>query len=736
MSDKQLALKVVFSAVDVFSKKVGHVTEAARAASKALRDNQAGIKDLNKTVDRIDAFKKAGADAAITANVFAKNRREIDALKAAMDKVGVPTKKMSDEMQKLVRKSAELKDKHESLTRTEQDLHEKLKAAGVDMGKLTEERRRLASASADAANATKKLSDALDTENAKSKRMNAARAEWAKYKSTAGKTMAVGAGISAAGVAVGLPIGKSLKDFSSFETAMLGVARQMDGARDDNGKVTKTYWEMADSIKAISERLPGTAKDIAKIVEGGARMGIQGKDNLLTYAETTAIMANAFDLPVDQIGQDIGTISQLYKVPIKDIKQLGDTINWLDDQTLAKGADIIDVMKRIAGTADMVKMSYKEAAALGSTFLSSGATAEVAASASNAMMRELSIATMQSKRFQTGMKMLGLKSDDVQNGMSNNATGTIMMVLEKIKALKPEKQLEATTRLFGKEFGDDAAKLASNLDKYREALRLVNEEKAKGSMDRELSAWQDTLAASTENTRDTFENLSTDLGKFLKEEAVGALKWTMDMVKSIRDWSKENPVLSDSLMTTIKWLSIALLVIGGIVGTCGAVMLPLALLKASMLALGFEGAASMGLLSLAIKGIGLAIKATLIGALVTTLVTGAILVYENWDKVREFFNSMIDGFIGKINRLKENLRYLMPGIFGDIKDAPTRASTTATISSSPMLKQAAAGASYQLNFHTPAGTDTRDLAAQVGRELERIEAKKAARQRGALRDTE
>ncbi|MDA1379949.1 hypothetical protein PCI56_09095 [Plesiomonas shigelloides subsp. oncorhynchi] len=47
-------------------------------------------------------------------------------------------------------------------------------------------------------------------------------------------------------------------------------------------------------------------------------------------------------------------------------------------------------------------MDYKQAAALGSTFLSLGAAPEVAASASKAMVRELGIASMQSQRFSDG----------------------------------------------------------------------------------------------------------------------------------------------------------------------------------------------------------------------------------------------------------------------------------------------------------------------------------------------
>lgn len=732
-----LELKVVFAAIDKFLKPVNAITKGASAAAKAMRDNTARMKEFNKTVDNIDAFKKLEKDAAIAANTFAKNQRAVDELKAAIAKAGVPTKAMASELATLTKRSEELRQKHQSLTRGEQALFEKLKAAGIDTGKLAEHRRQLASASADAANQSRRLASALDAENQKMRRLRAAQADMAKARQRAGQLAVTGAGIAAAGAAVGLPAGKAAKDFADFETAMLGVARQMDGARDESGKVTRTYWEMAAAIKAMSERLPGTANDIARIVEGGARMGIQGKENLLIYAETTAIMASAFDLPVDQVGEDVGKISQLYKVPIKDIKALGDTINWLDDNALSKGGDIIDVMKRIAGTADMAKMSFKEAAALGSTFLSLGANSEVAASASNAMIRELAVANMQSKRFKGGLAMLGLDSNTVQSGMGKNATGTLISVLEKIKALSGDKQLEAATRLFGKEFGDDAAKLASNLGEYRRQLELVNAANAKGSMDRENQSRADTLNQRIENARDSFTNLSTDLGKHLKPAIAATLETTLSIVQAVRAWSAENPNLASGLMTTVKWLAYALTAIGGLTLAAGAILVPLAALKFSMLTLGLSGAGAFGMIATGIRIVSAALLTNPIGLAITGIATAAILIYKNWDWLKGKFAAILDSLIARINKFKENMRILSGGfLFGDSKSTPTRSSVTSTLSASPILKQAAAGASYQLNFHTPAGTDNRDLAAQVGRELERIEARKAARQRGALRDTE
>ena len=61
----------------------------------------------------------------------------------------------------------------------------------------------------------------------------------------------------------------------------------------------------------------------------------------------------------------------------------------------------------------------------------------------------------------------------------------IHILLEKVNALPQDKRLSAMTMLFGKEFGDDAAKLANNLPELQRQLKLTAGNDALGSMQKE-----------------------------------------------------------------------------------------------------------------------------------------------------------------------------------------------------------------------------------------------------------
>lgn len=661
----KLKLEVQLGLIDKILKPLKAIQSGSSDTAKALKAAKEQLKSLNDEQKRIDGFRSAAKGIAIHRQELTKAEERIRTISAAMKGAAFPTREMQKAFKEATDEANRLKGNITQLTEKQERHRRELSASGADTHKLASYQRELKAQMATATGEIGKQSAALEVLNRRQNSLRNARYAYDKTIGVRNKMAMAGATTTAAGVAMGMPILKAVKDYASFEDAMLGVARQVEGARDANGNLTKTYYEMGESIKSMSERIPLATTEIAAIIEAGARMGIQGKANLLAYAETTAVMATAFDLPVDQVGEDVGKIAALYKVPIKSINELGDVINYLDDNALSKGGEIIDVMKRIAGTADSVGMKYREAAALASTFLSLGANSEVAASASNAMMTNLSVATMQSKRFQEGLKMLKMLKMDakgVQLGMSKDSTGTILKVMDAIKSLPQEKQLEATTRLFGKEFGDDAAKLASNLGEYRRQLELVNAAKAKGSMQREGDARNQAMSAQYEMMKNTVFNLTSALGESLKPALVDIMQSIAGVLSGVRDWVKEHPALSSALFKGVAIIAALVTVIGALMLAVAAVLGPLAVLKLSMSVLSINGfgltamlsrlaLTILPLVSSALWTLGAAIMFTPIGWLlagIAALATSALLIYKYWEPIKAFLAGFWDGFSNAI----------------------------------------------------------------------------------------
>ena len=367
--------------------------------------------------------------------------------------------------------------------------------------------------------------------------------------------------------------------------------------RDDSGNRTPQYEEMQRAIMDASEKLPmaNGAVDYAALVEGGARMGVANSDDpwekqkadLLAFASMAAKASVAFELPADQLSESLGKIAGLYKIPTQNIEQLGDAINYLDDNAKSKGSDIIDVLQRVGGLAS--QLDYKQAAALGSTFLTLGTPAEVAASATNAMVRELSIATVQGKNFMQGLDALGLSAEKVQKSMSVDAMGTIISVLEASKKLAPDQQVANLTQIFGKEFGDDAQKLANNLPELRRQIELTQGAAAKGSMNRESDINKASLSAQWQLTKTGAVNAFSSAGETLREPLMDIMLTVSKVVGSVRRWVEANPALVGSIMKVTAAIGALLVVVGGLMLSIGAVLGPMALVRLSFTTLAGEG---------------------------------------------------------------------------------------------------------------------------------------------------
>lgn len=455
-------------------------------------------------------------------------------------------------------------------------------------------------------------------------------------------------GTVAAGLAATAPIRAAV----NFESAMLGIAKQVQGAKDDAGNLTPVYYEMAKAIQALGRELPVPTNEIASMVTAAARMGI-AKEDLLDFTRTAAVMSTAFEMPAAELADNMGKIAGIFKIPMKEINGLGDAINYLDDNAISKGSDIIKVLQGdLAGAASTMGISAKNAAALASTFLTLGESAERADTAASGMLRQLQIAKMNPKKFQVGVQMIGMTAEGLQKGMIADGQGTILKVLDRIKALPQEKQMEAVTRLFGKDWGGAIAKLAGGVEEYRRQLELANGPKAAGSMSREFQSRMQTTAAKWE----TLKNVMTEFAVVTGEVMLPALKSVVDSLKPViggmSDMKREHPAATKAIMGTVFAL------VGMKVASLGAkyawTLAKDAWLVGTRVAQGLGTALTwlsarvLPVVLTALRPVVLAFALAgapiwAVVAAVAAVAAAGVLVYKYWEPLKAFFGGFFEG---------------------------------------------------------------------------------------------
>nr|SAY45603.1 Chromosome partition protein Smc [Serratia marcescens] len=618
MTDRNLNIRVALSAANKLSGPVSAAQRSAAGLASQIKATQGSIKNLDsqaKTFDRLNASINKNAAAYEAAKAKAKSLRA---------EFG-PLKQQTDEQRKALAASRLERDR---LGRSLDKEKQKLNAVTAQMYRHGVSVRQSDSATAQITRRTENYNRQLAVQQRRLSAVTRMQANVARAKETRGKLTEAGAkGIVTGGVMLA-PVVAAAKSYSGMEDAMKGVAKQVNALRDDNGKRTAQYYEMQSAIKAASEQLPleNGAQDYAALIAGGARMGAVNQDDpwkkqkadLLAFATVAAMAAKAFELPADQLSEDLGKIAGLYKIPIQNVEALGDVINYLDDNAQSKGADIINVITRVGGLAD--KLSYQQAAALGSTMLTLGSVPEQAASAVNAMVREMSNATQGSDRFMSAMDELGLSADKVQKRMTVDALGTITTILEAIKKLPAYKQSSIVTNLFGKDFGKDVTKLANNLPELYRQLDLVSSKASRGSMRRESDIDKDSLSAQALLAKSAIANDISSAGEQLRAPLLDILLKTQEIAKSFRAWIEANPELAGTLLKVAAGAGIIVGVLGALALAAAGLIVPFALMRLSVFMLtggrglralipsakGLTGA--LGRLTPSLSGVGRSIK--------------------------------------------------------------------------------------------------------------------------------
>ncbi|QOE32755.1 tape measure protein [Achromobacter phage Mano] len=472
----------------------------------------------------------------------------------------------------------------------------------------------------------------------------------------------------AIGATAAAPIGAAVK----FETAMLGVAKQLDGARDETGQLTQKYYDMAKAIQGLGHELPVSTNAIAEMVAAGLRMGV-ASDDILEFVRRSAEMSTAFELPEGELAESMGKIAGLYKIPIPAIGELADTINYLDDNAISKGGDIINFMQRVGGVAGSVAVTSKDMAALGSTLLTLGERTDTASTAVNAIVQKFAAADSGTKKFKGAMKALGLDTKKVQLGMQKDALGTIEKVMAAIAKRPKDEQIGYLTDLVGLEHSDTFAKLANNLGEYHKQLKLANSEAAKGSMSREFQARMQTTAAQWEISKNRVNELAVNIGSVLLPALNEFMGVVGPIVTKMAEWARENPGVTKAIIgtaTALVSLRLGTLAAGyAFTFIKGAALSVVGLFYRSAAASTAAGAAAkvaasgptqLGRAFMFVgRSVGKMARMLLmnpIGLAVAAIAGGAYLIWQHWEPIQKWFGDLWGKVKTTFSNAWENLK--------------------------------------------------------------------------------
>ncbi len=456
----------------------------------------------------------------------------------------------------------------------------------------------------------------------------------------------VGIAVSAASVAMaGMNFLKDgVEQAITFESTMADVAKVVDGLRDENGRLTESYYQMSDAILEMSTRIPMTVDEIGQITAAAGQAGI-AKEDLMQFTETAAKMGIAFDTTADQAGEWMAVWRTSFGMSQDEVVALADQINYLGNTTSENTLKLSGVITRIGALGKTAGLSGAEIAAMAASM--TGVTEEISATGIKNLMLTMTAGSAATKSQQGVLDRLGFSAVQLAERMQVDAQGAILDLLGAIKMLPEAEQSAMLTEYFGKESVAAIAPLLSNLGYLEEQFRKVGDASLyAGSMEAEYAARSDTTANKMQLAQQSIDKLKIELGEKLLPvigDAAEALSGGIEKISAFIEENKE----------AIPFIA----AFAGSLGTMIAAQKAFNLVSANgaMLAAGFGQA--IGFLT---SPMGIAMVA------IAALIAAGVLLYKNWDtvkakaqelwaKVKEVFGGIKDAIIEAFENAKQKV---------------------------------------------------------------------------------
>lgn len=410
-------------------------------------------------------------------------------------------------------------NKHYDAQRTKlHGLKSKLNESGIQAHKFGEAQRQI-KRDITAANA------ALDKQKAKLKSVQAASAKIESNKMARSELGGEALDLAMKGAVLAVPI----KFAVDFESAFADVKKAVNDASDEELEVMK------QKIVIEAPKLGVTQEGLSAIIAEGARNGIK-KDELFNFAESAAKMSVAFDMTADEAGASMMKWRTTMNLNQDQAVNLANAVNYVGDNMATTAKDVTEVLVRQGAVITNAGLDEVQAASLSAAVLSGSASTEIAATATKNLLLSLTAGDSASGGQKDALMTLGFDPADLARDMQENAPKTVEQVLLAIKDQDADVQTALMKNLFGSESIGSIAPLLQNLDNFRKAFKLVEQDtNFAGSMQKEF----EVQSATAQRKISAFTASITGLFTVLGESMLPVVGDVLDTVTPAVTWLTE-----------------------------------------------------------------------------------------------------------------------------------------------------------------------------------------------------
>lgn len=609
--------------------QVGNAMKTTSSNAKNLEKQMKELDTAQKNVEKVERLKSAYVN---VSKEFLQASRKLRELKEAYEKTGRSNTQLSEkikEQEKIVNNLNKQKERQKHLFEAARS------AIDAEGNSLKQYKENLSKVSKE----LEKQQKLKEADNRHKQRMDS----WGKVKNFGDKAFSVGAGMTAS---LAVPV-KMAIDLEEAQADLKKVA-------EFSSKEMEAGFYQA--MRNFSESNPVSQTELFQIAGAGAQAGINTNE-LAQYTKDAAKIKVAFDMNTEAAGNFLAKTRAQLGLDQKGVMEYADVINYLANTVAVTAPEVVDISSKVAGLGGMAGVSKEGVAALGANLVAVGVPAEVAATGLKNISLGLVAGESATTRQKAAFEKLGLSAKQVAKDMQIDGEGTMLKVFQKIKTLPKDVQAATLKDLFGKESIQSASELAKHIDEVEKSLQNVHDKsKTAGSVDKEYVERVKTLKSHLDTLKNTAVNVGVDLGNALAPSLIKIATQLRPAIKSIADWIKKNPQLTQSILKIIGIIGLLSLGIGAVTKIFNPLFGVISngiMIFDKLKAIGtFGKIGSVAIKSLmgivkAIKFIGLAMKAAFLANPVVFIIVAiaaviAILVvlYKKCAGFRNFVNAM------------------------------------------------------------------------------------------------
>ena len=501
---------------------------------------QMGVAGANETMAILSKAAKSLNEVKDSTEDLVKTQKKLENL----DKVAEAYKNANSEYNKAAKNLEQLRKAYAKSNNVTAEFKEQVKNAEKQVDKLNKQKERQKHVFEAARSALENEGIKLEGYKKKLKEVNEELKKQEKLKKDLSKAQAIsdmgdqfskkGGEQLRRGAATGAALAVPIKFYMDVEESQADLRKIL-------GKEAEKYY---DDLAELSKNGPLSQIEINEIAGSLAQSGIAGED-IVAYSDMAGKMKVAFDISTDEAGTFLAKTKEQLNLSKDELFSYMDTLNMLSNNYSVTAAQLADVSARTGGFAKSINLSKESNMAFATSLISANVSAEQTSTVLGKLYSELSQGA-NTKNKADALKYLGFDPKTINKEMAENAEGTILKVLEKIKNSNVADKSALISDIFGsdKSVINGLSVLSENLDGVKEKLdkakQAVSEnERVNGEYEDRIN----TLTNQLKIFRNNAFNALADIGKSIAPELKETLNTLKEFAGKVANFIKENPKL-------------------------------------------------------------------------------------------------------------------------------------------------------------------------------------------------